>query len=146
MSTLKELCEKHRIILTSSPAARTQWEDGTPRFTYQVRLQYGGQSYRTEFHMGVGRVKPIPANYCRGMQQRIREENWRDDPRAPEPPKAYEVLHDLLTKAQSVSGETFYDWCSNFDYSEDSRKAHIALRLMFSHDLRAELEEAAQNS
>ena len=73
---------------------------------------------------------------------------------APVTPSAAEVLYGLLLNAEA-GDMSFYEWCGEFGYSDDSIKAlniykqceetARALKKVFTHDQMAELREALQD-
>lgn len=96
---------------------------------WDVTLTREGQSITFPYRMGLaheqtkcGKRKPqIIGRYAiRPMRvcDHVRCENagWQ-----PAPPNLYDVLTSL--KADATHGETFADWCANYGYDTDSRKA-----------------------
>lgn len=88
-------CEK-RNILTDEEQARidADWKGGCT--VYAVRLTYDGRSLGTVFHQGLAHSKP---------------------------PTAADVLYCLASDARGVEHATFEDFCSEYGYDTDSRKA-----------------------
>lgn len=74
---------------------------GTDHDTWRVQIRRGQRAYTTDYSAGFGH---------------------RVDGQ-PKAPKLADVLACLLSDA-STSAESFYDFCSNFGYDTDSRKAH----------------------
>lgn len=108
---------------TQEPA--TEGERPWEHHLWDVILTRNGQSITFPYRMGLGHEqskcgKPrttgrfAPARpYC---HMRCESIGWR-----PTPPDLYSVLTSL--KADATNGETFTDWCANYGYDTDSRKA-----------------------
>jgi hypothetical protein len=125
-----------------------------------VTLRYNGQTYSTEYNMGIGHANSPRKgnNYVFYSSTACAPENWRtdksvdaanfrarwySDKRSAPTPKIADVLYCLLSDSQSGS-QSFEDFCSDFGYDTDSRKAHatwetcknifIGLHVLFMND------------
>lgn len=106
---------------------------------WQVTICVAGRNPQFfEFHTGIGHRKLLEKNMRQYDQWRhaveidiLRQGEWHDrvkqkaaiehDSR-PVPPKLDDVLYSLVTDSEAGQ-TTFADWCANFGYDEDSRKA-----------------------
>lgn len=102
-------------------------EKGWQHFEWTVTLTRHGETANAitfPYRMGVGHQqskcgKPMPGLHAGTRPHcHIRCENagWQ-----PTPPDLYAVLTSL--KADDPQGQTFADWCGNYGYDTDSRKA-----------------------
>lgn len=126
-----------------------------------VKLSYNGQSFQTEYAQGIGTAtapreghsyviytsgavapKDWRTNHC--VDATNFRAQWYKNERSAARPKISDVLDCLLSDC-SAGSESFEDFCSNFGYDTDSRKAHetwqickntfIALHVLFGNDL-----------
>jgi len=99
---------------------------------WQVSFTRNGQTYSTEFrnavlarHFGNGR----PMKFCHINRQAgvsLHQAGLNRNSR-PNKPTYADVMYCLLSDAQSVcNGESFEDFCNDFGYDSDSRKAEAA--------------------
>lgn len=91
---------------------RDSWTCDEWRVSFVKRAQSGGKAgeLKTAYYTGTGhRAKPA------------KRMSWDNAPR-PVAPTAGSVLYSLLLDA-SGADENFFDWCSNYGYDTDSRKA-----------------------
>lgn len=99
-------------------------EDGEwPCFEWRVTLTREGRKYVLPYKMGLGHIQ-TPCG------KRIQHGRYRNRPcdhircegkEKPTAPTLYDVFCSL--KADATMGETFHDWCGNYGYDTDSRKA-----------------------
>jgi len=129
-------------------------DDGWKSDAWNVRLQSGKLDMNTMFYTGTGhRAKPegyvasrIKREYGK-LAERSREWIAACKPVAP---SAASVLFSLLSEGEAVD-QSFVDWCAEFGYDEDSRKAlrtyeaccesGVRLRKLFTPTQRAELAD-----
>lgn len=143
---LREMGFEIQVSLPSGGVDDKNW----PHIAYAVMLTiHGKAAWSGPYKLGVGYVK-IPT-FRQGLPHPIfftKDESYlwntlRDKPLANIADKALhasfcaklaiaqkvmpelaDVLHSLMLNASpAFTGETFQDWCSNFDYSDDSIKA-----------------------
>lgn len=87
---------------------RDSWTCDEWRVAFQLRDR---APLETAYYTGTGhRAKPA------------KRMSWDNAPR-PVAPTAGSVLYSLLMDA-SGADENFHDWCANYGYDSDSRKAH----------------------
>lgn len=89
---------------------RDSWACDEWRVLFDKRAQSGGRNaeYSVPYYIGTGHRKP-------------QRKSWDKTPR-PVAPTAASVLHGLLLDA-SAGDDSFADWCDNYGYDTDSRKA-----------------------
>lgn len=105
---------------------------------WKVTIKRGSTSYTTDYSMGAAhRVyndpreratygKPVKLPYNGKMTIHEQEQLEKSKPVDPD---LKNVLYCLWSDAQSVSdGQSFEDWCADFGYDTDSRKAHKAYK------------------
>jgi hypothetical protein len=100
----------------------TSPEKDWPHFEWLVTLERDDIKVRVPFRQGVGRVKPLPRTYRQDRSDSVRKELWLHEVKARIVPSAAAVVSTLIASS-SGSDQTFHDWCGDFGYSEDSRKA-----------------------
>jgi len=115
ISNLGDLCRERDIAIVAVFAGKYDGHvfDGDkpwPHFLWNVTLLYKGRSFKTEFKCGLGHV------------------TYKNPPHAgtgakPRPPTVADVLSSLCSDARGVDRTTFEDWCSEFGYDTDSRRA-----------------------
>lgn len=95
-----------------------------PHFEWRVTLTREGKTRVLPYKMGLGHV----TTKCGKRVETHRRHVHRPCDHArcqgelkPTPPDLYDVLTSL--KADDTQGETFEDWCGNYGYDTDSRKA-----------------------
>ena len=102
-SQLEKLCEKHNVRIEAKYGAvevPEGWDCGT--HPYRVRLRYGRRSLTTPFFQGAALTGE---------------------------PTAADVLSCLLSDTLSYeNAQGFADWCSEFGFDTDSRKAEQTWR------------------
>ena len=111
-----------------------EWRVTFQRVNSDNRRPTGDSPLETRFYTGIGHRKPNQRAY--------------DKTPRPVTPTAASVLYSLLADA-SADGESFSDWCTNYGYDTDSRKAlamylecqETAAKLarLFNREQRAEL-------
>ena len=83
-------------------------------------------SFESEFFMGLGHRKPV-----RGAPERpkswsgrksIAQDDWDKLYLKPTPPTAASVLHSLIADS-TAARMSFNDWCDDYGFDTDSRKA-----------------------
>lgn len=147
--TIAQFVERHGITLTASRVPLVSWWEGDKDAqSWQCTLKCGSREMSTTFtkgsghriwqtrltlpHMGAdargfdrpkefraGRTAPMPSNPTK--YDRAAYLAWTD----PEPPTAAEVLDSLASDASSAD-QSFEDWCGDYGYDTDSRKAEAA--------------------
>lgn len=120
-SNLNVFCQSAGLKLKSvlvgyMPDESSPKDKRWPHFAWRVTLTRSDQSFTTDYSTGTGHAKPVP----RTFQGTDRE--WLANPKSPVPPTAANVLSSLLSDAQCAS-DSFDDFCGNFGYDTDSRKA-----------------------
>lgn len=88
------------ISMTYKAKGLNTSQDNWQRYSFTVTLKRDGQKITMPYHMGIGHAK---------------------DGQTPAP-KLIEVLDSLRLDASSAD-ESFEDFCANFGYDPDSRKA-----------------------
>jgi hypothetical protein len=96
-----------------------------PHFEWRVTLKRDGKARVLPYRMGLGHIqtpcgKPIQPSARRYGEPTCDHVRCQGK-EVPTPPDLYTVLTSL--KADATHGETFDDWCANFGYDTDSRKA-----------------------
>lgn len=126
------------------PQSQSRNRDETEKsLNWVVTIKRGEQFISTDYMQGIGHVPGRPQSFARTLyEQRIREEYDKASEdgryltsvtrhpgspmfgtRKPLPgPTLDDVLYCLVMDAEAAS-ETFEDWCANFGYDTDSRKA-----------------------
>lgn len=94
---ITEFCNKYGIIISdfASISANPNNPDWEANH-YEVTLRYGKKRYKLPYSMGFG---------LKGS------------------PKVDDVMDSLRLDCSSVEWSSFEEWCSDFDYDSDSRKA-----------------------
>ena len=131
-ATLPQLCEKHGVTLESrfiglrETPAETKEDHPWKHFLWSVTLTRGNQTIDTSWRAGVGHAKKTnswagctPLVFSSG-QLGLRE---RDTCWAATPPDIADVLHSLILDS-SACDMSFEDWCADYGYDTDSRKAY----------------------
>ena len=120
--------------------------------TWEVILGKDGTTYTTKYTMGCAHRhyrggKPIKFNWNGRMTLHEHEQNKRSKPNNP---TLADVVHCLMSEARDIANtSTFEEWCDEFGYDHDSRKAektyqaccatYMATRSMFRLDELSEL-------
>lgn len=132
---------------------RDEWKCDEWRVTFKANRI----DFTTPFYTGTGhRAAPkkhvwgAPAANDHGPYAR----RWREDNAKPVAPTAATVLASLIMDGAAID-ESFADWCANFGYEEDSRKALQTytdccetgrkLRMLFTHPQRDALAAMLQD-
>ena len=105
------------------PTKREDWECDEWRFT----LKNARAEYVSQFFTGAGhRVDTAASKLARAALKNADHNSiaWQDmlKMKKPKAPHIESVLYSLVMDGEAVS-MSFIDWCSDFGYSEDSRKA-----------------------
>jgi hypothetical protein len=109
---MTDLCKERDVgIVTVCEGLQPPGEWGHEHYLWRVTLLYKGRSFKTEFKCGIGHR--APDKWYNGVKY----------PGKPKPPDAADVLSCLCLDATSADRVTFEDWCSDFGYDTDSRKA-----------------------
>ena len=140
-ATLPQLCEKHGVTIESrfiglrETPAETKATRPWKHFLWSVTLKRGSQMIDTPWKAGIGHAKKgFDDNVALAREsQRTgtplisgRETQQPGDKLAtvylPTPPIAADVLHSLILDS-SACDMSFEDWCADYGYDTDSRKA-----------------------
>jgi hypothetical protein len=123
-----DLCKERDVgIVAVCEGLQPPGEWGHEHFLWRVTLLYKGRSFKTDFKCGVAHV--YPPKSPRGGHKRdctsdhALSKESKCGPGKPKPPDAPDVLSCLCSDATSADRVTFEDWCSDFGYDTDSRKA-----------------------
>lgn len=119
---------EYRAILTQKgaiqpPASKEDkpWEHDAWMVRFSCRAN--GRSLGLPFKCGIGHRKP-PA-FARSQFERspkmAYDRRQLEAAGVPQAPHAADVLHSLVS--DDTHGASFRDWCADFGYDEDSRKA-----------------------
>lgn len=111
VSELNRLCQERGVKCNAWGGERSKDAQGWEHFAWRVTLWYAKRTLETTFRTGTGHVRPAP-EWIGGKRQ----------PRIPVPPSAADVLHCLCSDARAGEA-TFADFCTDFGYDTDSRKA-----------------------
>lgn len=156
ISQLEQLCQAQNVGCQATLMGIVSDIGGAPHtapvkpgcmFRWKVKITFQGRSETFDYYTGLGHVNKPPAvlrgHYCGGeplMPGTVR--NWHTDPslyaetirqawytdkRAPLVPVAADVLSCVVSDAHA-GGQSFTEFCSDFGYDEDSRKAHKVWR------------------
>ena len=111
ISNLGDLCREHDVAIVALLVGKYDghvWDGDKPwpHFLWNVTLLYKARSFKTEFKCGLGHVGKNRLYHT-----------------VPKPPTVADVLSSLCSDAQSADRTTFEDWCSEFGYDTDSRRA-----------------------
>lgn len=105
---------------------RDGWECDEWRVKLVKRAQSGGKmaELATAYYTGTGhRASKAPMPHSVKINPHsLHAEGWRAQNLRPVTPTAASVLHGLLLDASSADAN-FLDWCGDFGYDTDSRKA-----------------------
>lgn len=146
------------IKIISGPTGGVDKEKGSngestawPHIAYEVELSHNGRAFFTgPYKLGVGHVKPTDedANRCANAELGAFVRAWIHKPHAnfidkqkqadaaaylaklqAVTPKLDDVMHSLLMDgAAYFDGAAFEDWCGDYGYDSDSRKAESIWR------------------
>ena len=121
---------------------------------WRTRFEAGRADYENAYYTGTGHRK-IVRGFSASMMPgaRMVRGQWQAEGK-PQAPSAASVLHSWILDGRAID-QSFADWCANFGYDEDSRKALQTysdcceigrkLRVIFSPTQRAELETLLQD-
>ena len=154
--TFADYLAAHGVTFTAALVGETN-RDGWTCDEWRVRLDRRvdpgakPRTLETDYFTGTGHRKskrPMPADISRLRPTILARVDWEKANLRPVAPAAAGVLHSLLLDA-GADGESFGDWCANYGYDTDSRKAlstYLAcqetaekLRAFFTSAERAEL-------
>lgn len=135
---------------------RDKWECDEWRVTL---TRAGRESVRFEYFTGTGHRK-CPPKMVQEMKRALANRHYRDHPAVKAqyqkavPPHVAGVLHSIIMDS-SASQQSFAEWCSDFGYETDSRKALSTyeacqingdkLAKIFNHAERQTLADALQD-
>ena len=100
---------------------RDEWECDE----WRVTLRGARAEYVSQFFTGIGhrKMKKNAEAFRNGARPgTIAYADWQKRFSAPQAPHAASVLHSLVLDGQAVD-MSFVDWCAEYGYDEDSRKA-----------------------
>lgn len=121
---------------------------------WRVRFIAGRIDTETAYYTGTGHRK-IVRGYSAMMMHgsTMVRGQWQAEGK-PQAPSAASVLHSLISDARALD-QSFFDWCDDFGYDADSRKALATyeaccesgqrIRKIFNPTQRAELETLLQD-
>jgi hypothetical protein len=131
--------------------------------TFTVTLFGRIESQRFDYFTGTGQRKPNPsiiaqlnASALAKVSKRMLawEQHYKSWPDVPQAPHAADVLQCLILDSSAAS-QSFADWCSDYGYDTDSRKAFAVyeacqqsgdkLRKIFTRDELSALADALQD-
>lgn len=128
--TLADLCATKGVTMTatlvSKPKDRNASGDDWKRSAYHfsIALHYQGRDLVTEYWMGHGN-ETLPkaiADDIRSCPRSVHAERMRNSFAIAPKPKVEDVLSSLILDG-SACGMSFAEWCGEYGYDEDSRKA-----------------------
>jgi len=149
MSQLQEKLDELGMTIEAEPTgyvSKTADPDGWEHFGWNVTLRFEGRLFKTTFRTGVAHVRkpsPLPRRQrsghlspCgprwetdRSIQGIAERQAWYSDKRNHIPPKTADVVSCLIHDSVAGSHSSFEDFCAEFGYCTDSRKAeklHLA--------------------
>jgi hypothetical protein len=95
-----------------------------PHFEWRVTLTRGDQKHTMPYSMGLAHVQTKCGKrietHTRYRHRPCEHVRCQGDP-VPTPPTLYDVLTGL--KSDATEGRTFAEWCGDYGYDTDSRKA-----------------------
>ncbi len=94
-SDLEKLCQEKGVKCASKFIGENE-RDGWRCRSWRVTVRYHGRRLTTDFHQGMALERE---------------------------PTAADVVSSLCSDAHTVDGQSFEDFCSDFGYDTDSRKA-----------------------
>ena len=117
-----EYLAAHGVTFTATLVGETDrdgWTCDEWRVKLVKRAASGGKAgeMAMPYFTGTGHRQTLKQRASKDPHGRFTSNNVR-----PVAPTAASVLHSLLLDATSAD-ENFYDWCANFGYDTDSRKA-----------------------
>ena len=125
------------------------WE----HFDWWCVISIGSRSFGTAYRTGVGHSVRMPESWLPDDGDGVRRLRWLQSEMAPIAPTAAGVIGSMVTSGNG-SDQTFYDWCSDFGYSTDSRKhldtylacqaELVTLRQFFGSNLQRIIEAAQE--
>lgn len=137
MSKLSELCAEKGVTLTAEYLGSKPREDKLdplwllPMMQWRVTLEYEGRKHTLEYSTGIGHAKNPPSGFMgiygnwrddRSLDGVAARQRWLKDKRCAKTPAVADVVYCLCSDARA--GELdFDDFCSEFGYDSDSRKA-----------------------
>ena len=161
----KEIDEQVTAFLQAAGVTYSvQFVGATTRDTWECdewRVSFKGSriDFSTEYFTGVGhRADTVHTKMARQNLKgcNVNSIAWQDMLKGMKAlaPSAASVLHSLILDAGAVD-ESFIDWCENYGYNADSRKALATydaccetgrkLRLLFTREQRTSLDEMLQD-
>jgi len=124
---------------------------------YAMGAGLGGKVEKFEFYTGLGHREENPVTVRNLLQQGYKRHLHASrffDAAKPVPPHAADVLYSLILDS-SACEMSFADWCANFGYDTDSRKAFATyeacqqnankLSRIFTHAQIASIREALED-
>lgn len=123
MSELSDALKEIPIMISSTHIGLTTWDDSKTLYDeWRITLSYNNQTLETSYRSGIGHR--VPKKQMFGTKQRgiTTEMAAKKGLLVPVNPKVEDVLACLFCDA-SLANETFEDWCLNYGYDTDSRKA-----------------------
>lgn len=127
---------------------RDDWKCDEWRVAFQRK---GKPMIATHYYTGTGHRKsarPMPADIARLGARILARVEWEKANVEPVKPTAARVLYSLILEAQGAE-EPFDDWCADYGFDQDSRKAlatcdaccaiHRQVNAFFTNDEREQL-------
>ncbi len=99
--------------------------DGWDCDAWRISFSRGAAALDQDYFTGTGHRKsarPMPADIARLRPNILARHDWEKANLTPVAPTAGSVLYSLLMDASGAE-ENFHDWCANYGYDTDSRKA-----------------------
>src|SRR5688500_8300302 len=131
MQTIEQLIEKEGLTCKITQVASNPNWQGENGFHYLVEISKGSKSAPFFFSTGIGWIEkrngePVPYNVTYSpihgfLEEGVPERRYSSHYRIKKPTLA-DIL-DCLCMDSCALDQSFEEWCSEFGYEEDSRKA-----------------------
>lgn len=125
IETIEDLENLPIEITLVGATMRDSWECDQ----WRVTIGTGKAQFATDYYTGIGHRKPRkgappkPKSHHPLGHKSLAQKAWEEKYLQPVTPKKAGVLHSLVlgSEAEDMS---FSDWCTNYEFSDDSFKAH----------------------
>lgn len=119
------------ITFTAEPQGKHTDADKWEHYLWRVTLAFNGKTFSTDYRMGTGlvdyrRITPGNAHNRRNKGEDVRFNHFGPGEHAlatPRAPTLLDVLGSLRSDCEA-GDQLFEDFCDDFGYDSDSRKAH----------------------